>query len=203
MGKVRKPKQKKTDSSLKTAAESPPNNDNKSENDDPFLSLKLNLDDLIDIPKKSKSDDTRSLLSYKALKSNESTKKIIKKKDKLNLKKRLLMKKIDMVNQMKKELKVRDKRKKTLLIGDTNPLHDALPSLESLLKNKSNINIKLAERKKKTKAIEKAKQRKRKIVDDISIFKKALKDKTFKSNPFDAISNHIQAIVEMDKMVKK
>ncbi|KAJ8941182.1 hypothetical protein NQ314_010481 [Rhamnusium bicolor] len=93
--------------------------------------------DLINI-KKKRLDDVQSVKSYKSLKS-EIGRKIISKKEKLKLRREVLLKKVDIVQQMKKELKLREKRKNTSLIGDTNPLHDALPSLESLLKSRSNI----------------------------------------------------------------
>lgn len=145
------------------------------------------------------SDDAQSIKSYKSLKS-QSAKPILPKKEKIKLRRELLLKKIDSVNQMKKELKLREKRKNTALIGDTNPLHDALPSLESLLKNKSNVKYNRKNIKKK--GIEKATQRKKKLVEGVKIFKQTLKNKHFKKNPFEAISNHIKTVVQQERNSK-
>ncbi|KAJ8919948.1 hypothetical protein NQ315_006477 [Exocentrus adspersus] len=143
-------------------------------------------------------DDVQSIKSYKSLKS-ESGKPILPKKEKIKLRRELLLKKIDTVNQMKKELKLREKRRKTALIGDTNPLHDALPSLESLLQSHSNRKPES----KKNRGIEKAKQRKRKLVEGVKVFKQALKNKEFKKNPFGIVSNHVKAVVEQERKSRK
>ncbi|XP_023017375.2 uncharacterized protein [Leptinotarsa decemlineata] len=131
--------------------------------EDPFLALKLNLDDLIQTDEKSQSEDTKGTMTFKSLKSKISGNRVMKRKEKLNLKRKLLMKKIDVIEQMKKELKVRNKRKQTAIMGDTNPLRDALPSLESLLKTRPNIKNTPAAKTKKAKSTEKAKDRKRKF----------------------------------------
>ncbi|CAG9859798.1 unnamed protein product [Phyllotreta striolata] len=138
--------------------------------------------------------------TYKSLKlSKQIDNKPIKKKDKLTLKKSLLMKKVDAAKQLKKEEKIKEKRKKISIIGDTNPLHDALPSLESLMENKKKVKFEDSEKTKKKKAIEKASQRKKKNFNNIDFFKRAINDKSFKKNPFEIISNHIQAVVNKER----
>ncbi|XP_018567734.1 protein FAM207A [Anoplophora glabripennis] len=155
----------------------------------------LNID-INNIKKSLVSDDVQSIKSNKSSKS-ESGKQILPKKEKIKLRRELLLKKIDTVNQMKKELKIRERRKNTAVIGDTNPLHDALPSLESLLKNKSSINYNNTKTIKK-RGIEKATQRKKKLVEGVKIFKQTLKNKDFKKNPLEAISIHVKAMVEQE-----
>ncbi|CAG9815917.1 unnamed protein product [Phaedon cochleariae] len=156
------------------------------------------------VQKNSSRDESRDVKSttYKSSTKSHGVNKI-KKKDRLNMKKKLLLKKIDIVRELKKELQVREKRKNTALIGDTNPLHDALPSLEPLLKMKHATCIKAEEHSKNKKGVETARKRKKQTMKDVEIFKRALRDKTFKANPFETISNHIQSIVHLKTNVKK
>ncbi|KAJ8974160.1 hypothetical protein NQ317_005808 [Molorchus minor] len=106
------------------------------------------------------------------------------------------VKKIDTANQMKKELKIRKNRKNNVVMGDTNPLHDALPSLESLLKSRTNIKSIVTTLNTSKKGIVKAKQRKKKFVHDMTTFKQTLNNENFKANPFGAISHHITSLIE-------
>lgn len=182
MGKVKKPKV--IISRSKPTTESSLNADSV-----PELNSKLKI-------VKTRTNKVKTVVSYKSAKSCNSVGKIIKKKDKLNIKRKLLLKKIDVVNQSKKQAKIREKRKNVSIIGDTNPLHDALPSLEDLIKNKSNSNRTLPRESKKNKGIGKARQRKKKLIEDMAVFKRTLKNKTFSSNPFDIISTHVQAMVQ-------
>lgn len=137
--------------------------------------------------------------SFKSIKSQKAGNKTIKKKEKLNIKRSLLKKKIDTMKELKEEEKVRQKRKNMSVIGDTNPLHDSLPSLESLLENKKKVNCRLSQRSTKKRGIDKAKQRKKKNINDIDLFKRAINDDLFKINPFEIISNHIQTVVEQER----
>lgn len=163
-----------------------------------FSGININFDSL----KKNLSDDTQSVRSYKSIKSECGTTKTLPKKDKLKLRREILLKKIDTVNQMKKQLKIRNKRKKTQLIGDTNPLHDALPSLESLLKTKTtNKSGKITSMKKK--CVEKASKRRKQLINGVKTFKQTLKNKRFKTNPLQAVTEHIQYIVQSEAKIKK
>lgn len=139
-------------------------------------------------------DDTESVKSFKSVKSVCKVKK-----DKLKLRRDILLKKIDAVNQMKKEYKARNKRKKTVIMGDTNPLHDALPSLESLLKNTAELKQKQRPPA-KSKAIQKAAKRKKSLIKEVELFKKILADKKFKNNPKHAITEHVKAVIENEKL---
>lgn len=162
--------------------------------DNLFAELNIDVDNL----KSKLNDDVQSVKSFKSLKSEKSGKNILPKKEKLKLRKEMLLRKIDAVNQMKKDLKVREKRKTNAIIGDTNPLHDALPSLESLLKSRPNIKQNMADIKKK-KPIEKAKKRRKEVVQGVKIFKTVLNNNEFKKNPLEAITQHVQALVSQEK----
>ncbi|CAH1236342.1 unnamed protein product [Diabrotica balteata] len=162
-------------------------------------SISYNFDFSIKQGKSAVSDDVKSVLSYKSIKSHNPINKIIKKKEKVNLKRKLLMKKIDLGNELKKEQKIREKRKNLALIGDTNSLRDALPSLDSLLKKNTDFDCKAGKEPKKKKGIEKATKRKKKLTSNMEFYKRAVKDTTFKKNPFAVISQHVQAVVQQER----
>uniref|UniRef100_A0AAR5P9Q3 Ribosome biogenesis protein SLX9 n=2 Tax=Dendroctonus ponderosae TaxID=77166 RepID=A0AAR5P9Q3_DENPD len=163
--------------------------------DDLFAGLHIDISTL----KTKLNSDAHSVKSFKSTKSEKSGQNIMPKKDKLRLRREVLMKKIDAVNHMKKNLKIREKRKTIAIMGDTNPLHDALPSLESLLKNRPSAK-KQAPVPRKPKAIEKADRRKKELIQGIKIFKSVLKNKHFRANPLEAISKQVQAVVAQQQM---
>ncbi|XP_057667169.1 ribosome biogenesis protein SLX9 homolog [Diorhabda carinulata] len=148
---------------------------------------------------KNHTNKMRTVVSHKSVESCKSFGRIIKKKDKLNIKRKFLMKKIDVVNESKKQAKIREKRKNVSVIGDTNPLLDALPSIEDLIRSKSKSNNMLPKESIKNRGIGKARQRKKKLIEDMAVFKRILKNKTFSTNPFDIISNHLQAMVQEER----
>ncbi|CAH0545692.1 unnamed protein product [Brassicogethes aeneus] len=160
-----------------------------------FAGLNIDFTNL----KKNLNDDVQSVKSYKSAKSEAGSNKILPKKEKLKLRRDVLMKKIDAVNQMKKQLKVRNKRKNVSVIGDTNPLHDALPSLESLLQSRASMKHKEKEQPKK-KAVEKSRKRKNNLLTGIKMIKQTLKNKQFSKNPLEAISQHVRAVVDNEKL---
>lgn len=194
MGKIRRTRQKYHASPKgKDVADNSSNMENESSTsilikppDNLFAGLDINSISL----NKKLNDDIVSVKSFKSIKSELTTEKALTKKDKLKLRRELLMQKIDTVNQMKKEVKERKKRKNISIIGDTNPLHDALPSLESLLKRK---NEKLSMQKpEKPKAVRKASQRKKKLLQNVDIYKKLLKSKDLKTNSLSDIAEHVK-----------
>ncbi|XP_076264346.1 ribosome biogenesis protein SLX9 homolog [Rhynchophorus ferrugineus] len=169
----------------------------------PDDSLKYPTNDLfaginIDVTKlkSNLNDDVQSIKSYKSLKSE--SKIVLPKKQKIKLRRNVLLQKIDTVSQMKKELKIKKRRKNISIIGDTNPLHDALPSLESLLKSRPNIRQNIPTTK-KSKAIQKAKLRKKETIQGVNIFKSVLNNKNFLKNPKEAITQHVQAFINQEK----
>lgn len=159
---------------------------------DLFTEINMNVVKL----KNNLSDDVQSVKTYKSLKSESNI--VLPKKQKIKMRRDVLLQKIDVVNQMKKVLRTRKKRKNVSIIGDTNPLHDALPSLESLLKSRPNIreNVSIT---KKRKAIQKSKLRKKETIQGVQIFKNVLNNKNFLQNPKDAITQHVQAFVNQER----
>ncbi|KRT83442.1 hypothetical protein AMK59_4193 [Oryctes borbonicus] len=139
MGKLKRPRQKLHISSKSKSSN--PTNIQENETEIPILiqpskNLFAGIDININNLSKKLNDDVISMKSFKSLKSDVGQSKSLTKKEKMRLRKDILKQKIDTVNQLKKQAIKRKKRKTNAIIGDTNPLHDALPSLESLLKRK-------------------------------------------------------------------
>ncbi|XP_022920276.1 ribosome biogenesis protein SLX9 homolog [Onthophagus taurus] len=157
----------------------------------PFADLNIDVSSL----NKLKNDDVVSVKSFKSLKSELSAKtNTLSKKDKLKLKKDLLLRKIDTVNQLKKEAKLKKKRSKVAIIGDTNTLRDALPDLESLIKSSGDDKPKEGVVKKK--AIAKERKRKKNMALHLQIYKNLMNNNDFKKDPLGAISDHVKAVSE-------
>lgn len=149
--------------------------------DNIFSGVNINLNSL----NKMSNDDTRSVRSLKSQLGD----KVVTKREKMQMRKEILMKKIDTVQQMKKEVALRKKRSKTAIMGDTNSLRDALPSLDYLLKKKA------PEPPRKVKGIEKASRRKKNLVNDVKTLKMLMENKKVKTNPLQAMTDHVNAIV--------
>lgn len=137
------------------------------------------------------------------------------KKDKIRQRRENLLKKIDAVQQAKKESKLKLKRQKTPIIGDLHPLKDALPSLESLLKlkpnpgamktgiakidaqvkqkqNLANAGNKLSKKQRKEMKKQNLKKLAKEYKQRYNNLQKVFADETFKKNPRDAIATHIK-----------
>ncbi|EFA00766.1 ribosome biogenesis protein SLX9 homolog [Tribolium castaneum] len=153
-----------------------------------FEGLRIDFDSL-----NKNLDDVRSVKSFKSVKSESG--KSLSKKEKLKLRREMLMKKFEVMNQEK----LRDKRKKTPVVGDMNPLHDALPSLESLLKSRSSIPFKQNAQPKKKKGIEKNKKIKKNQLQGIKMFQHIMKNKQFVKNPKRVIDQHVKTLLEQEK----
>lgn len=190
MGKLKRPRQKLHASSKTKPPEIPKANKNVTTQapiliqptENLFAGIDINISNL----NRKLNDDVISIKSAKSVKSTTNEGKPLSKKDKLKQRREVLLQKIDLVNQLKKELKRRKKRKNNTIIGDTNPLHDALPSLESL-KKKNYVKVVA-----KPKAIQKSSKRKKKSLQNIAVYKKLLKNM---QNPLKFMKDRIQEIV--------
>lgn len=149
----------------------------------------INID--FNILNKKLNDDTVSVKSFKSLKQ-EGGNKALSKKEKLMLRKKMLLQKIDTVNQLLKDKKMRKRRKKIAIIGDTNPLHDALPSLDLLLKQNHTTKNSVPS---KLRGIQKAKKRKLELKNGVQLYKKLLNLDKYKKDPQNALSEHIKNVV--------
>lgn len=205
MGKQRRVRQKLHTSLNTTKQIEPPSNDLNVSNTNlnntwPLVATNTNIFANVNIDfdalKKDLNDDVKSVKSVKPLKSNDNaTGKIIKKKDKLKIRKQLLLRKIDTVNQLKKELKLK-KKNKIDIIGDVKSLADSLPSLDYLVSD----NKKIQNTSGKVKGIPSAYKRKKEMSNNVKNFKKIIDLDIFKKNPFVAVQNHIDKFVNVNNL---
>lgn len=162
--------------------------------DDVFKGVDISINNL---NTKLFDEDLHSVKSFKSVKS-ELGNKILAKRQKLKLRRELFMRKLCSVNQLKKDGQNRPKIKIAVQTDDTNPLRDALPSLESLLqtafREKQNRN-----QPSKTRGIQKARKRRKELVKEVNLYKKVLSEDRFKENAMMAISEHIKATVGQQK----
>lgn len=130
--------------------------------------------------------DARSTITSKSLKGLN-----MKKKDKKKLRHELWMKKLSSIDKAKKDAKAKKKRQQTPVVGDIGLLGEALPTLDLLLKGSTGS--KPSDKKEtSTKSIPKEKQRRKQMMNDISIFKQVLAHPSYVENPTDTIKEHLQ-----------
>lgn len=162
---------------------------------DLFKDIDINFDnlttDLVD-------DDRRSVKSFKSVKSEltDNNNRIIPKKHKLKLRRELFLKKIDSIQQLKKERQLKLKKKITAHPENANLLDDVLPSLKSLVHTSTVKQDKSIVQPAKPKGIQKAKKRRKEMVKEINIYKKVLSNEQFKANSMAAIAEHIKAVCQ-------
>lgn len=149
--------------------------------------------------KKILTDDACSVASFKSTKSEFGKSNAFSKKKKLQLKHEILLRKIDNIHKIKKKQKQRRKRKNIAIIGDTNALHDALPSLDSLLKSRD-FNSKVAATKGKKKAFAKSGKQTKCVTQDVNLFKYLLSNKEIQKNPLLVMSEHIKARIKSGEL---
>ncbi|XP_045467616.1 uncharacterized protein LOC123676020 [Harmonia axyridis] len=145
-------------------------------------------------------DDTVSVKSYKSSKSLH-TEDILPKKEKRKLRRQLLLRRIDTVNQFKKEHKKKQKNKQnsndSLGLGD---LVDSLPKFEY---SPAPSKFKSTRETPKKKAIDKSKKIQKKTIHQVNIYKKLLKNTQLAEDPFAVLSQHLKAVVEKERMDAK
>jgi len=138
--------------------------------------------------------DTRSSVTGKSLKGLG-----LKKKEKQQLRHDIWLKKVNIIEERRKEEKDRKRRQKTAVVGDMRPLCDTLPTLELLLKStagstsnkkKNRTSEKLIPQR-KARGIEKESFQKKQTLDEISQFRAVLQHPAYQSNPFDTIVEHL------------
>ncbi|XP_026479994.1 ribosome biogenesis protein slx9 [Ctenocephalides felis] len=180
MGKVRRLRNK----AAKAASNDNPHSTNLPENASTMSYAQL---------KKSLSDiDTKSVKSFKSLKSEMGIDKQLSKKDKQKLRHDLFLHKIDTTIKSRSDSRKKNRKLKKAISGNLVELHDALPSLKSLLKPKDapvtkNLNAP------KQKAIQKTYTRQKQNKADKNLFKRLMDHPEFKKNPQEVIAAHIQA----------
>ncbi|XP_044758007.1 uncharacterized protein LOC123316097 [Coccinella septempunctata] len=149
-------------------------------------------------PKDRIDDDTVSVKSYISNKSIKGE-TIMPKKEKRKLRRQLLLRKVDTVNQLKKEFKEKQKKKVKNETLDMKTLLDSLPITEHPLSAQSTKISLPRQSKTKGKAIEKSKKIQKKAINNVNIYKKILKSPILANDPLGTISQHLKAFVEQER----
>ncbi|XP_017772875.1 PREDICTED: uncharacterized protein LOC108559983 [Nicrophorus vespilloides] len=160
----------------------------------PFANMSIDTGSIKKTLHEYKDDDVRSVKSFKSVKSEIGGGSGIKKKDKIKMRRVLLMKKLEKLKKVKAVKKGRHE-----LMGDTKSLLDALDfvTVKDCVKGEEVLT--------KTRPIQKADKRKKDFAKGVTIYQKIMKNSQFLKNPMDAIKDHVAAVVEAEKnkIVKK
>lgn len=149
-------------------------------------------------PKKPLEDDAvsvKSCISNKSIKGDQ----VIPKKEKRKLRRQLLLRRIDTVNQLKKEQSSKEKKPKNVqndTLGDMQNLFNSLPNLESLAVSKT---CSSQHTKTKRKAVEKSRKIQKMNTKQVNIYKQLLKNPAIKKDPFGTITQHLKTVVEKER----
>ncbi|XP_034104610.1 ribosome biogenesis protein SLX9 homolog [Drosophila nasuta] len=126
-----------------------------------------------------------------------SPKQTATKKEKSAQKHTKLLKRFVTIKKEVKEENARKNREKAKVVGDLKPLRDALPALGDIYdlvrssRKPAEDKSALAEPEKLS-AKKKIKTKREEYVKKVQSFEKLIKDKNFKKNPREAISNHLR-----------
>ncbi|XP_064574792.1 ribosome biogenesis protein SLX9 homolog isoform X1 [Zonotrichia leucophrys gambelii] len=153
-----------------------------------FSGLKIDPDTLV-----QKLDlDSRSIISSR---TGLQEKTILSKKEKMKLRRERWLQKIESVKMAKKKQKAEAKRKATPVVGDMQPLLEALPELSYLTTGgrarkplKSHIKAKAAPA---DFCLMKQAQKHQLLEEEVARFQEVISDPQYRANPLVAISKHL------------
>lgn len=120
----------------------------------------------------------------------------MKKKEKQKLRHNLWIKKLGGIEAAKKEAKERKKKQQTPVVGDIGLLGEALPTLDLLLKGSTGPESRDTQQ--KTRSIQKEKNRKKQMLQDIALFQQVFKHPTYQDNPTGTINEHLHNKLRQD-----
>ncbi|XP_054843809.1 ribosome biogenesis protein SLX9 homolog isoform X1 [Eublepharis macularius] len=142
--------------------------------------------------------DSRSIVS--AVKGEEE-KVPLSKKEKMKLHKERWLQKIEDIKLAKKLQKAEMKRKATPVVGDMNPLMEALPELSDLVTiSKFCKQPKIQVKKMVTNFTQMKSAQKRKVLeDDVAQFHKMLSNPLYKASPLTVIGEHLSKRLKQEK----
>ncbi|KAM3667631.1 ribosome biogenesis protein SLX9 homolog [Ammospiza maritima maritima] len=153
-----------------------------------FSGLKIDPDTLV-----QKLDlDSRSIISSR---TGLQEKTVLSKKEKMKLRKERWLQKIESVKMAKQKQKAEAKRKATPVVGDMQPLMEALPELSYLTTEgrarkplKSHIKPKAAPA---DFCLMKQAQKHQLLEEEVARFQEVISDPQYRANPLLAISKHL------------
>ena len=141
--------------------------------------------------KGSEQDKTENL-AKKNPKANSAGKIVkISKKEKMKVRKNLLVKKLSNLASDKKAAKEKREREKVVIVKDTRPLLENLEKIEEDIKKQDELKLK-PKKKKMSKHTMKTKKQKEQFMKDIEFLKAACQDPEYVANPLKTVTTHIK-----------
>ncbi|XP_064016471.1 ribosome biogenesis protein SLX9 homolog [Pogoniulus pusillus] len=153
-----------------------------------FSGLKIDPDTLV----KKLDLDSRSIVSSR---TGLEEKTILSKKEKMKLRKERWLQKIESVKLAKQKQKAEAKRKATPVVGDMQPLMEALPELSGLTTGGRSRKLPKSQVKAKAEPADfclmKQAQKHRLLEEEVARFHEVITNPTYRANPLMAISEHL------------
>uniref|UniRef100_A0A8C0UL45 Protein FAM207A n=1 Tax=Cyanistes caeruleus TaxID=156563 RepID=A0A8C0UL45_CYACU len=163
-----------------------------------FSGLKIDPDTLV----KKLDLDSRSIISSR---TGLEEKPVISKKEKMKLRKERWLQKIESVKMAKQKQKAEAKRKATPVVGDMQPLMEALPDLSYLTTGvrgrkplKRYVHIK-AKAEPADFCLMKQAQKHQLLEQEVARFHEVISDPQYRANPLLAISKHLSKKLRQDE----
>ncbi|XP_072198507.1 ribosome biogenesis protein SLX9 homolog [Excalfactoria chinensis] len=155
---------------------------------DIFSGLTIDPDSLV----KKLDLDSRSIVSFR---TGLEEKTLLSKKEKMKLRKERWLQKIESVKLAKQKQKAEAKRKATPVVGDMQPLMEALPELSDLKagikgKEESQRHVK-AKAEPSDFCMMKQAQKHRLLEQEVAQFHEVIADPSYKANPLLVVSEHL------------
>ncbi|XP_062907770.1 protein FAM207A [Mobula hypostoma] len=126
------------------------------------------------------------------------------KKEKIKQRHEQWLQKIEMIKLAKQKKKAQEKRKSTPVVGDMQPLSDALPELTDLISTSNNSVAQKSKSnaKKKPERIQysrmKQAQKRKLIEEEVARFKVTIENPAFKADPLAAVSEHLRKRIRQE-----
>ncbi|KAJ7407393.1 protein FAM207A [Pitangus sulphuratus] len=152
-----------------------------------FSGLKIDPDTLV----KKLDLDSRSVISSR---TGLEEKTVLSKKEKMKLRKERWLQKIESVKMLKQKQKAEAKRRATPVVGDLQPLMEALPELSDLTtgaRGRKPVKSQIAKAEPSDFCLMKQAQKHRLLEEEVARFHEVITDPKYRANPLMAISNHL------------
>ncbi|KAI8497812.1 hypothetical protein Bbelb_244640 [Branchiostoma belcheri] len=137
----------------------------------------------------SVEQDRQSVVSGRSIRTEGGTR--ISKKDKRKMRHDVFLQKLETAHTAKRKAKETKRRQQTAVVGDMQPLKDALPQLTAFLEQQQG-GAAAAEEKKEKEGTLKQKERKRIEQEELSRFQQILQHPQYRQRPVSTIMEHLR-----------
>ncbi|XP_030829652.1 protein FAM207A [Strongylocentrotus purpuratus] len=149
-------------------------------------------------------DDRMSFVSKKSIKGSKQITKVEKRK----LRHDKWLEKVDTISSAKRRAMDAKKRAGVPVVGDMNPLNEALPELSEILRigphyTPNSSNTRNSQPAKKPRATLKMKDKQKMMLEESARFQEVLKHSAFKKNPFATINVHLKNKLKQEQQAQE